>query len=103
MLPNMQNPSPSGENADHVTSPLTHVVIESLIDFTGTRFPVREGEVRMIRVGNNVNSTAENARNGEAIEWGGARILCDHYKLIYDGPWPLPEDIARKLRGCGLL
>lgn len=78
-----------------------YVVIEALREIKGDRFPVQKGELRVIRFGYEkpdfVPRTVAQVRAGETIDWGGASVATDAYRLVFDGEGPLPQGISDRL------
>lgn len=72
-----------------------YLVIEALNFYRGDRFPVAAGEKRIIRYGyenpNFVPKMVAQVRIGEQINWGGATVLSDGYRILFDGRGPLPD------------
>jgi hypothetical protein len=70
------------------------MVLESMHAFVGSRFEVRAGERRVLRYGYEdpmaVPRLVAQVRSGQAIDWGGAALMPSSYRVLYDGPGPLP-------------
>ncbi|CAH0355994.1 hypothetical protein [Aquabacterium sp. CECT 9606] len=70
------------------------MVIEAVRDITGLRYSTKAGERREIRFGYGdasfVPRLVEQARAGQAIDWGGAAVQPGYYRVLFDGPGPLP-------------
>lgn len=63
-----------------------HLIIESLNDYNGNRFPVSKGErMRVIYKSPKNMRLVNQILNNEQIDWGGATILPDGYKILYHG------------------
>lgn len=77
------------------------VVIEALRAFHGDRFPVSQGELRVIRFGYDnaefVPRVVEQVRAGKTIDWGGAAVFTDAYRVVFDGQGPIPAHIKDRL------
>lgn len=71
-----------------------YMVLEALHAFVGSRFEVRGGERRVIRFGYGDSKLLPRlvcqVRSGQAIDWGGAALMPSSYRVLYDGPSPLP-------------
>ena len=69
----------------------------------GSRFPIIEGELRIIRHSYNkpvrpLPKLVAKIRNKEPIEWGGNTVHPEHYNLIYEGTRAdMPEELANRL------
>jgi hypothetical protein len=76
-------------------------IIEALRDFNGDRFPINKGELRVIRFGYEKPDFIPNvvalARAGKSINWGGAVVFSEAYKIIFDGAGPIPVEISSRL------
>ena len=81
--------------------PSKFLVIEALRDINGDRFPVRKGELRLIRFGYEkpdfIPRVVAQARAGETLDWGGASVFTDAYRVVFDGPGPLPQAIKARM------
>ena len=81
--------------------PSKYMVIEALRSFDGDRFPVNERELRVIRFGYEdpdfVPTVVAKARSFDSIHWGGAVVFSDAYRVIFDGPGPIPAEITARL------
>ncbi|MEM8519501.1 hypothetical protein [Janthinobacterium sp. CAN_S7] len=81
--------------------PSNYLVMEALRDINGDRFPIQKGELRSIRFGNEkpdfVPRIVAQARAGETLDWGGASVYTDAYRVVYDGPGPLPDTIKARM------
>lgn len=79
------------------------LVLEALHAFVGSRFEVRAGERRVVRFAYE-NPTAvprlvAQVRSGQAIDWGGAALMPSSYRVLYDGPGPLPPEFRDGVGG----
>lgn len=78
-----------------------HMVIEALRAFDGDRFSVAKGELRVIRFGysatNFVPKVVSRARAAESINWGGAVVFSDAYRVLFDGVGPVPAEVAARI------
>lgn len=81
--------------------PSNYLVLEALRDINGDRFAVKKGELRTIRFGYGtpdfIPRVVAQARAGETIDWGGASVFTDAYRVIHDGQKPLPPSIEARL------
>ena len=77
--------------------PSKYLVLEAAHSFTGSRFAVAPGERRCIRYGYEdpsfVPRIVTEARTGESIDWGGAACMPGSYRVLFDGPGPLPAPL----------
>lgn len=81
--------------------PSNYMIIEALRDFDGDRFSVCQGEIRQIRFGYSnptfVPKVVEQIRAKKSIDWGGAVVFSDTYRVLFDGAAPLPAEIVTRL------
>lgn len=73
------------------------LVIESLMNLYGDRYPVKQGERRTIRYGyadaSFVPEIVKQVRSKLPINWGGAVVDEQYYKVLFDGTGPLPVEL----------
>jgi hypothetical protein len=77
--------------------PKQHLVLRARRAFKGARFSVAAGEMRFLSWRtltdpDFVPRIAQEVRNGEAIDWGGAAVQSGDYEVVFDGPSPLPRE-----------
>lgn len=81
--------------------PSNFLIMEALRDIHGDRFSVQKGELRVIRFGYEqkdfVPRVVAQARAGETLDWGGASVYTDAYRVVFDGQKPFPESIQCRL------
>lgn len=86
---------------DMTPYPSNYMVLEALRDINGDRFAVKKGELRRIRFGYGapdfIPNVVAQARAGETIDWGGASVFTDAYRVIHDGQKPFPPSTEARL------
>jgi hypothetical protein len=77
------------------------MVIEALRDFDGDRFPVAKGELKVIRFGYDnpdfVPRAVSQIRAKHSVNWGGAIVFSDAYRVLFDGAGRFPAEIVARL------
>ena len=76
----------------------SYLILEAQASISGTRYNTIAGERRRIRYGyidpTFVPEIVKQVRKGEGIDWGGAFIQPRDYRVLFDGPGPLPPEYA---------
>lgn len=75
------------------------MVIEANSSFQGTRFNTCAGDRKIIRYASDkpdfTPTLVSQARAGQAIDWGGAAVQPQDYKVLFDAIGPLPPAFRR--------
>jgi len=81
--------------------PSNYLIIEAKRDIDGIRYSVKKGDLRIIRFGYSspmfVPHVVIQARLGQTLDWGGASVFTDAYRVLFDGRKPFPSLIEERL------